>query len=119
MISGPSSALVEPDLEFEDLPLRQARRRPDFVVRLGPKAFELSAGFLRIRDGDDPLDATAPRSDGALRPIRCRRQQPLRLKLPPKQRKSVERIMKDGKRPSENSPPPRQYGDFTRLNKAG
>ena len=58
MISGPSSALVEPDLEFEDLPLRQARRRPDFVVRLGPKAFELSAGFLRIRDGDDPLDAS-------------------------------------------------------------
>jgi len=50
--------LVEPDLEFEDLPLRQARRRPDFVVRLGPKAFELSAGFLRIRDGDDPLDAS-------------------------------------------------------------
>jgi uncharacterized protein len=26
------------------------------VPRLGPKAFELSAGFLRIRDGDDPLD---------------------------------------------------------------
>ena len=28
------------------------------VSRLGPKAFELSAGFLRIRDGDDPLDAS-------------------------------------------------------------
>ena len=28
------------------------------VPRLGPKAFELSAGFLRIRDGDDPLDAS-------------------------------------------------------------
>jgi competence ComEA-like helix-hairpin-helix protein len=27
------------------------------VPRLGPKAFELSAGFLRIRNGDDPLDA--------------------------------------------------------------
>src|SRR5215469_9715874 len=26
------------------------------VPRLGPRAFELSAGFLRIRDGDDPLD---------------------------------------------------------------
>ena len=26
------------------------------VPRLGPKAFELSAGFLRIRDADDPLD---------------------------------------------------------------
>jgi uncharacterized protein len=28
------------------------------VPRLGPKAFELSAGFLRIPDGDDPLDAS-------------------------------------------------------------
>ena len=28
------------------------------VPRLGPKAFEQSAGFLRIRDGDDPLDAS-------------------------------------------------------------
>jgi len=26
------------------------------VPRLGPKAFELSAGFLRSRNGDDPLD---------------------------------------------------------------
>jgi uncharacterized protein len=26
------------------------------VPRLGPKAFEQCAGFLRIRDGDDPLD---------------------------------------------------------------
>src|SRR5690606_23128307 len=29
------------------------------VPRLGPKAFEQCAGFLRIRDGDDPLDASA------------------------------------------------------------
>jgi uncharacterized protein len=29
------------------------------VPRLGPKAFEQSAGFLRIRDGDNPLDASA------------------------------------------------------------
>jgi uncharacterized protein len=28
------------------------------VPRLGPKAFELSAGFLRIPNGDDPLDAS-------------------------------------------------------------
>jgi len=26
------------------------------VPRLGPKAFELSAGFLRVHNGDDPLD---------------------------------------------------------------
>jgi uncharacterized protein len=29
------------------------------VPRLGPKAFEQCAGFLRIRDGDDPLDASS------------------------------------------------------------
>jgi protein Tex len=35
---------------------RQALRD---VPRLGPKAFEQCAGFLRIRDGEDPLDASA------------------------------------------------------------
>ncbi|MFN3688124.1 Tex family protein [Salinarimonas sp.] len=36
------------------------RRRKDLmkVPGLGPKTFELAAGFLRIRDGDDPLDAS-------------------------------------------------------------
>jgi len=29
------------------------------VPRLGPKAFEQAAGFLRIRDGDNPLDSSA------------------------------------------------------------
>ena len=29
------------------------------VPRLGPKSFEQAAGFLRIRDGGDPLDASA------------------------------------------------------------
>jgi uncharacterized protein len=29
------------------------------VPRLGPKAFEQAAGFLRIMDGDNPLDASA------------------------------------------------------------
>ena len=29
------------------------------VPSLGPKAFEQAAGFLRIRDGDEPLDASA------------------------------------------------------------
>jgi uncharacterized protein len=29
------------------------------VKRLGPKAFEQCAGFLRIKDGENPLDASA------------------------------------------------------------
>ncbi len=37
----------------------RSRRQLLEVERLGPKAFEQAAGFLRIRDGDDPLDASA------------------------------------------------------------
>ena len=29
------------------------------VIRLGDKAFEQAAGFLRIRDADNPLDTSA------------------------------------------------------------
>ncbi|MDR1966562.1 MAG: RNA-binding transcriptional accessory protein, partial [Synergistaceae bacterium] len=37
------------------------RSREDFrkIPRMGPKAFEQSAGFMRIRGGDNPLDASA------------------------------------------------------------
>ncbi len=37
----------------------RSRRALKTVPRLGPKAFEQCAGFLRIRDGEDPLDASA------------------------------------------------------------
>ena len=40
------------------------------VAKLGPKAFEQCAGFLRIRDGKEPLDCTA------VHPERCRSQDP-------------------------------------------
>jgi len=36
-----------------------SRRALKGVPRLGPKAFEQCAGFLRIPDGDDPLDASS------------------------------------------------------------
>src|SRR5262249_55296049 len=39
-------------------PFRSRRAIRD-VPRLGPKAFEQCAGFLRIPDGDDPLDASS------------------------------------------------------------
>lgn len=47
---------------------REALKR---VPGLGPKAFEQAAGFLRIRDGDNPLDASAihPESYGAAKRI--------------------------------------------------
>lgn len=37
----------------------RSRRQLLKVKGLGPKAFEQAAGFLRIPDGDDPLDASA------------------------------------------------------------
>jgi protein Tex len=41
------------------------------VAKLGPKAYEQAAGFLRIRDGENPLDNTAvhPESYGLLASI--------------------------------------------------
>jgi uncharacterized protein len=39
-------------------PFRSRRQLLD-VSRLGPRTFEQCAGFLRIRDGEEPLDATA------------------------------------------------------------
>ena len=37
----------------------RSRRQLNEVTGIGAKTFEQAAGFLRIRDGDDPLDATA------------------------------------------------------------
>ena len=44
-----------------------SRRQLLKVAKLGPKAFEQCAGFMRISDGKNPLDATSvhPESDGA------------------------------------------------------
>jgi uncharacterized protein len=41
------------------------------VARLGPRAFEQCAGFLRVREGDEPLDASAvhPEAYGVARRI--------------------------------------------------
>ena len=41
------------------------------MPRLGPKAFQQAAGFLRIRDGEEPLDASAvhPEAYGVARRI--------------------------------------------------
>jgi uncharacterized protein len=51
----------------EEGPFR-SRRELKKVPRLGPKAFEQAAGFLRIRGGADPLDASAvhPESYGVV-----------------------------------------------------
>ncbi len=59
-VSGVGPALAETIVEHRNTtgPFRK-RRELLKVPRLGARAFELSAGFLRIRDGDEPLDASA------------------------------------------------------------
>jgi uncharacterized protein len=59
-VSGISSGLAESIVAHRDAngPFRSRRGLRD-VPRLGPKAFEQCAGFLRITGGDDPLDSSA------------------------------------------------------------
>jgi len=55
---GPAIAKNIVGYRNENGPFR-SREELKKVPRLGPKAFEQAAGFLRIRDGGDPLDASA------------------------------------------------------------
>ena len=59
-VSGITAGLAESLVAHRDAH-GAFRRRKDLtnVPRLGPKAFEQCAGFLRIPDGDDPLDASS------------------------------------------------------------
>ncbi|MEV1295091.1 Tex family protein [Pseudonocardia sp. NPDC049635] len=58
-VSGISESLAGAIVAHRDAngPFRSRAALTD-VPRLGPKAFEQAAGFLRIRDGDEPLDVT-------------------------------------------------------------
>ncbi|MGB5973528.1 MAG: helix-hairpin-helix domain-containing protein, partial [Nodosilinea sp.] len=59
-VSGISPAVANNIVEFRDANgAFQSRRALLKVKKLGPKAFEQAAGFLRIRDGKNPLDNTA------------------------------------------------------------
>jgi protein Tex len=59
-VSGITSGLADNIVAHRDAhgPFRTRGALVD-VPRLGPKAFEQCAGFLRIRGGDDPLDCSA------------------------------------------------------------
>ena len=59
-VSGLSAGLAESVVAHRDANGPFAKRRDLLkVARLGPKAFEQAAGFLRIQGGDEPLDASA------------------------------------------------------------
>jgi uncharacterized protein len=59
-VSGLGPQLAKGIVEYrnEHGPFR-SREELRKVPRLGPKAFEQAAGFLRIRDGENPLDGSA------------------------------------------------------------
>ncbi|WP_405015557.1 Tex family protein [Kitasatospora sp. NBC_01539] len=59
-VSGVTGTLADNIVAHRDAngPFRTRKALKD-VARLGPKAFEQCAGFLRIPGGDDPLDASA------------------------------------------------------------
>ena len=59
-IAGLGPSLAENIVRHRDANGAFATRRQLLEVsRLGPKAFEQAAGFLRIQNGDEPLDASA------------------------------------------------------------
>ncbi|MGB5905775.1 MAG: Tex family protein, partial [Xanthobacteraceae bacterium] len=58
-VSGIGTGLAQSIVQFRDAngPFKSRKALKD-VPRLGPKAFEQCAGFLRIANGDDPLDSS-------------------------------------------------------------
>ena len=59
-ISGISSAIAKNIVAYREEQGRfETRKQLLKVAKLGPKAFEQCAGFLRIQDGKNPLDATS------------------------------------------------------------
>ena len=67
-ISGISKTIAKNIVEYREQNGRFTDRKQLLkVAKLGPKAYEQCAGFMRITDGDNPLDATSvhPESYGA------------------------------------------------------
>lgn len=79
-VSGLNQTIASNIVAFRDQHGRfNNRNRLKEVPRLGPKAFEQCAGFLRIRDGENPLDASAvhPESYPVVESISAKAQLPL------------------------------------------
>ena len=59
-ISGITKTIAKNIVEYREANGRFTNRKQLLKVpKLGPKAFEQCAGFLRIQDGENPLDATS------------------------------------------------------------
>ena len=59
-VSGVTKVIARNIVEYRETNGRFSNRKQLLkVAKLGPKAFEQCAGFMRIADGDNPLDATS------------------------------------------------------------
>ena len=59
-VSGVSKVIAKNIVEYREANGRFENRKELLkVAKLGPKAYEQCAGFMRITDGDNPLDATS------------------------------------------------------------
>mgnify|MGYP000627332863 CR=1 FL=1 len=58
-VSGIGPGLAQNIVDYRKSTAFVSRDELKKVPKLGPKAFEQAAGFLRIMDGDNPLDASA------------------------------------------------------------
>ena len=59
-VSGVSKVIAKNIVEYREANGRFVNRKELLkVAKLGPKAYEQCAGFMRITDGDNPLDATS------------------------------------------------------------
>jgi len=118
-VSGLSQSMAENIVHYRDEHGAFANRQQILnVPRLGPKAFEQSAGFLRISQGDNPLDGSSVHPESY----------PLVEKLIQQSGKSIQSIMGDSsflKKLSANDYVDEQYGlptvedIFSELEKPG
>ncbi|MBM7456846.1 uncharacterized protein HNR62_002748 [Oceanisphaera litoralis] len=79
-VSGLTPTLAQNIVAYRDeLGVFTERKQLLKVPRLGPKAFEQCAGFLRIRDGKNPLDASSvhPEAYPVVKRIIDKQQQPV------------------------------------------
>ena len=79
-VSGLTPTLAQNIVAYRDeLGVFTDRKQLLKVPRLGPKAFEQCAGFLRIRDGKNPLDASSvhPEAYPVVKRIIDKQQQPV------------------------------------------
>lgn len=96
-VSGIGPKLAERVVTFRDengpFPSRAALRK---VPGLGPKAYEQAAGFLRVREGNNPLDASAIHPESYDVAEAVLKKVGLTAKTPPSERKpALEALLKN------------------------